>query len=301
MKRIVCGYDGSDQANDALRMTADLSKATGAELVVAVIDEYEPLAGDIATQGRQSQEYFLARFDEAAKELGDVQFEQRVGHGSVPGELDQIAETDHVDALVIGSTHLGTLGQVLPGSVGDRLLAGAPCAVGIAPKGYAQIGGGLVTHIGVAYDGQAEAVAALDVAVDIARGSGADLKLIAVNLNETSVAPGRGGFPRYAYIEELDRYYHERIAEGMSRVPADISATSVVLSGDPAEELAGQSREFDLFVMGSRGYGPVRRVFLGGVAHEVVKAAACPLLIMPRSAAHTNAPSRSADTKATVA
>ena len=49
MKRIVCGYDGTDQANDALRMAADLSTATGAELMVAAIDEFEPLAGDTAT------------------------------------------------------------------------------------------------------------------------------------------------------------------------------------------------------------------------------------------------------------
>ena len=101
------------------------------------------------------------------------------------------------------------------------------------------------------------------------------------------VAPGRGGYPRHAYVEELDRYYHERIAEGLDRVPADVPASSLVLSGDPAEELARQSREFDLLVLGSRGYGPVRRVFLGGVAHGVVKSAACPVVVMPRSAEHT--------------
>ena len=287
MKRIVCGYDGTDQANDALRMAADLSTATGAELMVAAIDEFEPLAGDTATHEQRGRDYFHHRFEEAIEQLGEVAFERRIGHGSVPGALLQIAETDEADALVVGSTHLGTVGQVLPGSVGDRVLAGAPCAVVIAPKGYAQIGGGPVKHIGVGYDGQPDAVAALEVAVDIARECGADLKLIAVNLNEEFVAPGRGGYPRHAYVEELDRYYHERIAEGLDRVPADVPASSLVLSGDPAEELARQSREFDLLVLGSRGYGPVRRVFLGGVAHGVVKSAACPVVVMPRSAEHT--------------
>lgn len=92
----------------------------------------------------------------------------------------------------------------------------------------------------------------------------------------------------YAYVTELDRYYHERVAEGMRMVPAGVSASSEVVSGDPAAVLAEQSRDLDLFVIGSRGYGPVRRVFLGGVAHDVVKAAACPVLTMPRSAEHTS-------------
>ena len=160
MKRIVCGYDGTDQANDALRMAADLSTATGAELMVAAIDEFEPLAGDTATHEQRGRDYYHHRFEEAIEQLGEVAFERRIGHGSVPGALLQIAETDEADALVVGSTHLGTVGQVLPGSVGDRVLAGAPFAVVIAPKGYAQIGGGPVKHIGVGYDGQPDAVAA---------------------------------------------------------------------------------------------------------------------------------------------
>jgi nucleotide-binding universal stress UspA family protein len=40
--------------------------------------------------------------------------------------------------------------------------------------------------------------------------------------------------------------------------------------------------ELDLLVTGSRGYGPVRAVVLGGVTGRLVREAACPLVIVPR-------------------
>jgi nucleotide-binding universal stress UspA family protein len=48
--------------------------------------------------------------------------------------------------------------------------------------------------------------------------------------------------------------------------------------------LAERSRELDLLVVGSRGYGPVRQVLIGGVSAELMRRAACPVLIVPRSA-----------------
>jgi nucleotide-binding universal stress UspA family protein len=41
------------------------------------------------------------------------------------------------------------------------------------------------------------------------------------------------------------------------------------------------SAEVDLLVLGSRGYGPVRRVLLGDVAGNVIRGAACPVVAVP--------------------
>jgi hypothetical protein len=48
-------------------------------------------------------------------------------------------------------------------------------------------------------------------------------------------------------------------------------------------------------VCGSRGYGPLRAVLLGGVTHELVRPARCPVLIVPRGTdqALADIPSRS--------
>ena len=38
------------------------------------------------------------------------------------------------DLVVVGSTHTGRLGRVFPGSTGEKLLHGAPCAVAVVPR-----------------------------------------------------------------------------------------------------------------------------------------------------------------------
>jgi hypothetical protein len=40
-----------------------------------------------------------------------------------------------------------------------------------------------------------------------------------------------------------------------------------------------------LFV-GSRGYGPMHSVLVGGVAGRIVREAACPVIVLPRAAGH---------------
>ena len=44
----------------------------------------------------------------------------------------------------------------------------------------------------------------------------------------------------------------------------------------PADALIAVSAELDLLVCGSRGYGPVHAVMLGGVSRALVDGAACP-------------------------
>jgi nucleotide-binding universal stress UspA family protein len=54
---------------------------------------------------------------------------------------------------------------------------------------------------------------------------------------------------------------------------------------DPATVLADEaSAGLDLLVVGSRGYGPVRRIVLGSVVARLLRLAPCPVLVLPRGA-----------------
>ena len=55
-----------------------------------------------------------------------------------------------------------------------------------------------------------------------------------------------------------------------------------MLEGDAAGMLAEASEEFDLILVGSRGYGPLRHVLLGGTTRTLFDAASCPVLALPR-------------------
>jgi hypothetical protein len=71
----------------------------------------------------------------------------------------------------------------------------------------------------------------------------------------------------------------------LASLPDDLDARSELLEGDPVETLAAlDERDCDLLVCGSRGYDPVRRVLLGGVASRLMRRAATPVVIVPRGA-----------------
>ena len=67
-------------------------------------------------------------------------------------------------------------------------------------------------------------------------------------------------------------------------MPSHFEFTGEVLDGNPADVLRERSADVDLLVLGSRGYGPLRRVFLGSVSSKVLHGSQCPVLITPRSA-----------------
>ena len=80
----------------------------------------------------------------------------------------------------------------------------------------------------------------------------------------------------------------ESVREAVDRAleSLDIEAADELLEGNVVDELAAlDERECDLLVCGSRGYGPVRRVLLGGVLRKLIRRAACPVVVVPRGAA----------------
>ena len=88
--------------------------------------------------------------------------------------LHDTATSARADLIVVGSSHRGPVGRVLLGSVAERLLSGAPCAVAIAPRGYAGRQSRRLQRIVVAFDGSPEAHLALSTACALAgrtRGS----------------------------------------------------------------------------------------------------------------------------------
>ena len=75
------------------------------------------------------------------------------------------------------------------------------------------------------------------------------------------------------------------IDNALGAIPDSVAAAGeVIVDADPASVVAKASEDADLVVMGSRGYGPVRRVLLGGVASAVLREAACPVIVTARSA-----------------
>jgi len=243
-RTILVGYDGSGGGTDALALARGFAAIEGAELVLLAALELDPLATPADAYERAMAEARERLTASARALLGDGAFRLRtIGGVSAPRALHEVAEDEDADIVVIGSTERGGLGRVLPGSVGERLLHGAPCAVLVAPSGFARRERLEIDRIGVGYDGRNEAGHARRLAASLAEDLGAALETITVT-------------------------------EDGETKPAD--------PDQAATELVERSRELDLLVVGSRGYGPVRHALLGSVTSKLLQAAACPVLVVPR-------------------
>ena len=110
--------------------------------------------------------------------------------------LRELVEEEGADAIVLGSTHRGPVGRIYPGSVAERLLHGAPCAVAVAPRGFAARAGGEPRVLAVGFDGSPESQAALELAGELAEAAEATLRVVAVH--EPFTATSAGEYPTSA-------------------------------------------------------------------------------------------------------
>jgi nucleotide-binding universal stress UspA family protein len=280
-QKIIVGFDGTDQAGDALQLAGALAAALGARLIVASAIEYgpEPLLGPAGYEGYDEARaaHYERVFEQARTELGELEFEARELQDTAAHGLNDLAEHERADLIVIGSTHHGSFGRVLAGTVASRLLHGAPCAVLVAPRGWSRGERTAIGLVGVGYDGSDEARGALTVASELASALGARLRVI-------TVAPLIGPHEEHAAIEASRPAWAEILAQGVEAIGETVETEPVLSQGREPTELALQGVELDLLVVGSRAYGPLRRTLLGSVSAELVRTAPCPVLVVPRGA-----------------
>jgi nucleotide-binding universal stress UspA family protein len=62
----------------------------------------------------------------------------------------------------------------------------------------------------------------------------------------------------------------------------DVPVETDAFVEDPADVLVRVSANLDLLICGSRGYGPLRAVLLGGVSRRLTAEAQCPVIVLPR-------------------
>jgi nucleotide-binding universal stress UspA family protein len=283
---IVVGYDGSDHGADALELARMLQRLLDSELVVVCAYPDDPLgesatAVEIAQGMRADAEAKLQRARERCGEAERTEF--RAVAGATPARvLHELGEELGVAAIVVGASHHGTALRLLTGSTPEHVLDHSPCPVAVAPEGFANRHAGLPRQIGVAYDGSPEADHALHVATELARATGARLRLV------TAVSTAAvGSYPpldvtSYEQIGELAR---ERAREQLDTATARVEGVEVegaVIEGDPVAVLIEDSVTDDLLIAGSRGNGPFRRVLLGSVSARLLRKAGCPVMVVPR-------------------
>jgi nucleotide-binding universal stress UspA family protein len=283
-RKIIVGYDGSAQATDALALGKDLAQASGAELCVGGVSLSHPLLrSGMDPLDREAKQEFKEQLERAADSASAAA--QPVQSSSPARGLHELAEQIEADLIVVGSSKHGHMGRTLLGNVGVALMHGSPCAVAIAPRGYADQGDRAISAIVVGYDGSPESRLALEAASELARASGTSLKLVSV-AQPPDIVMGKSGGANYgweALKETVEEQASAQLEEGRTAVPDDINVEATVVSGSPAEALADVAKApGSILVLGSRAYGPLRRVLLGSVSRALAGSTPAPLIVHPR-------------------
>jgi nucleotide-binding universal stress UspA family protein len=277
--KVIVGVDGRQGADDAIALARRLA-APGAGLTFAHVFGVPTAAGRAGALALplelEAAERLLADQTGRAALIADPAaiYDSSVGRG-----LHTVAEQRAADLLVIGSCHRGPLGRTLLGDDAGRALDGAPCAVAIAPRGYAAAAPASlrVARIGVGCDTSHESAWALEVARALAARHRSTIRALSV-VSLQSIPYGEPvpqQWPKVASQLSLDELGRLR---DLDDVEGDVTY------GDPGEELAAFSAELDLLIVGSRSYGPAGRLFAGSTSHYLARHARCPLLVLPRSA-----------------
>lgn len=276
-KNVLVGVDGRTNGRDAIALAARLTDPTGRSTLAHVRGgALRPV--DAATPGLLDKEHEESQsLLEQERTAAGVSAELVNVVATTPGRgLHQQAEEQSADLLVVGSCSHGTLGRVMLGDDTRAALNGAPCAVAIAARGYAEHPVP-IANVGVGYDGSPESTAALAMARELASTTRADVHALEVVPIATYAYTGM--MPP-AIGESIDALLQEANTR-MQELP-DVDGRAVY--GLTGEELAAFGEKVDILVVGSRGYGPVKRLMLGSTSDHLQRHARCSLLVLPRAA-----------------
>jgi nucleotide-binding universal stress UspA family protein len=289
---VIIGFDGSPSGRDALALGRRLAEAAGAVITVVCVHPYMALTADVEADAAVELSWRKGAqrtLDEARSVLSGMPTTtfRAMAESSPARALHEAANEADAALIVLGSTHRNGVGRVLPGTTADQVLHVAPCAVAVAPAGYAaRDHAERLGVVGAAVDGGEETERVARVAARIARGAESRLRLISViERHYTQGALYAGNLGYRSLRTAMTSLAEDALQRGAAAAGAHVHVETRLSEGAPAEQLIVESHDLDLLVVGSRGFGPLRRVVLGTVGAAVVRAAACPVLIFPRRTA----------------
>lgn len=140
----------------------------------------------------------------------------------------------------------------------------------------------------VPYDGSEHAKKALQQAIAIAEdGEGAKLFVASVcnmvsamnNFDQVSIAEG---CLTTKLTEDLEAQCKADLEEAKALIPKGVETEMIYEVGSPGPVLlnVADDKKCDLIVMGSRGLGPLKGIFMGSVSSYLVSRSKCPILIV---------------------
>ncbi|RFS84022.1 universal stress protein [Actinomadura spongiicola] len=291
---VLVGYTPDDRGVDALALAALVVRTLGAPLVVANVHPPPwpargPGSVDAEWVGYLRSES-RAALDEAADRLAETGVPEsavtrrvHANRGSGRG-LIEVAGDVGADLVVVGSAPRGHRGRIAIGSTADQLLHGSPVPVLLAPRGYADTAPDRFERMTIAYWRRPDVDGPLSAAAEFAGALGVPLRLLTLVTRPPGLAARfaeKGGAldRQVARADEDLRDAAGRLGGGPPVERLTAVGTGLATTLGTVDMLRGE-----ILACLSGHDGPLRKVFLGEGSGKIVRAAPCPVLLLPRGA-----------------
>jgi nucleotide-binding universal stress UspA family protein len=294
IERILCPTDFSEFSERALLRAASLARWFDARVTALHVIQPVSLVGPVAAKAvTVPADLLRTARDEMAKEIErfvtplraeGAAIESRLSEGDVSREIQAVAEALPADLVVMGTHGRGGFEHLLLGSVTEKVLRRSACPVlTVGPADPTSSSSPLYQRILCAADLVEGSQGTIDMALSVAAEGLARITLLHV------VGHPDEGVALLSY-PGLD-------VAGMHRAAVERARAQLIEAGRPARDFCEVSErveegkawqeilrvadetQADLIVMGARSGGGLARLFLGSTANQVVRRAACSVLI----------------------
>lgn len=293
LRSILVATDLGESSEEVVRSAATLAAAVGAELhVLHALDLDSPPYG-LEKDGPilsfpERIEYAEHRVDETVRRVvpPGVGFHTRVINYTPHKAILDYAAGISAELIVLGPHGSGGIGTPFLGTTADRVIRAAevPCLIVRGPLTLPP------RQVGVPVDFSEPGRSALDVALRwvprLANAPDPDLaRRPELRVFHVGWTVARIDSPALPKEEVLPRLQQE-VKEALHRTGVSVEPrirTEVVWDVNPAAAITRFAREegFDLLILGTHGYGGLKRFLIGSVASGVAREAPCPVLLVP--------------------
>lgn len=288
MRTIVAALDLSTASNAVMARAIQLATAHAARLTLvhAITAESLPDMASISVQGESRLRGQLAKQAYASIEKGLVESNRtrrsdtRIDFGSPHEVIIRIAHEVSADLIVIGPHARRSAMAKILGSTADRVLRTSPIPVLIVKRRSSKP----YRNVAVAVDFSPQSEAAAKAALKLAPDATVQLVHVVDIPLPFEQAMRRIGTPS-AQIEEYRQTRASRARHDLSVFATDVigrrETVGRELEGAPGAALVrlSRSKDIDLLALGSHGRGVVLQALLGSVALQILREAACDVLV----------------------
>ena len=291
-KNILCATDFSDFSNHTISYGVALAKEFEAKLFVSHVIDLSSVAiyGEFQLDPVGQQNRIMEDADAQLKELtGDqpISWEPLITVGKPADEISRAVEEKDIDLVITATRGRSGLKRIILGSVTERLMRTLTCPLLVVNSPEHKFVSAAdqvikIKKILVGCDFSPDSGQAFKHALSLAQKFQAELHL--AHVIELPTQPGLH-MEDTSISAEIQQDYRDLLTRKLKEmVPAEArywcTPQTGLLEGQPYEEIVtyAESKDIDIIVLGVRGHGMVKTLFLGSTTDRVVRRSPCPVL-----------------------